>query len=296
MSVRAIERVVAPWPFEVVVVVDGSTDGTADALRALDVPFSLAVESQPNSGQAAARNRGASIARGDIVLFLDDDMEPDPQILVAHERAHRAGADAVVGHIPLHPDSPQSIMRAGVEAWAEKRGARLRVHDGPLELSDLLTGQLSIRRDLFGELGRFDVQFTAGGSFGGEDIDFLHRAQVAGVKVVFAPDAISRQRYVVTPAQYLHQWHDAGRSDAALTAKHPELADELRRAHRFDRRLTRVVLWPLAGHPRVARPIRWVLRHVALAAARRPPWGLRRTTLFFRVRDLEYWAGARSQG
>ena len=51
-------------PYEVIVDVDGSTDGTASALRKLDPPVPLVVLEQPNQGAAAARNLGAGVARG----------------------------------------------------------------------------------------------------------------------------------------------------------------------------------------------------------------------------------------
>ena len=57
-----------------VVVVDGSTDGTAEALRRLDIPFALKVVEQPNQGRAAAVNAGAGAAEGELLLILDDDM------------------------------------------------------------------------------------------------------------------------------------------------------------------------------------------------------------------------------
>ena len=100
-SLGALET---PWPVELVVVVDGSTDGSADAARAVDVPFTVTVVEQANAGAAAARNRGAATARGEHLLFLDDDMTADPRLLVEHDAVLRAGADAAVGHIPLHPD------------------------------------------------------------------------------------------------------------------------------------------------------------------------------------------------
>src|SRR6266498_523051 len=59
--------------FEVIVVVDGSHDGSAEALRQLTPlapPFPLTVLEQSNQGAASARNRGAAAACGEILLFL----------------------------------------------------------------------------------------------------------------------------------------------------------------------------------------------------------------------------------
>ena len=111
--------------FEVVVVVDGSTDGTAAALRALQVPFPLQVVEQPNLGAARARNNGARCARGEVLLFLDDDMRAAADLLSAHDRAHARGADVVVGHVPLDPSSPRTFLAAGVGEWADRRARRL---------------------------------------------------------------------------------------------------------------------------------------------------------------------------
>src|SRR4051812_34406551 len=62
-----------PSRFEVVVAVDGSTDGTAEMLHELETPFALRVVVQPQSGQAAARNTGVAAASAQFVLLLDDD-------------------------------------------------------------------------------------------------------------------------------------------------------------------------------------------------------------------------------
>src|SRR4029078_1004711 len=109
-SVRALDGQRNSPPFDVVVVVAGSSDGTAAALRTLEPPFGLTVVEQANLGRAAACHRGAAAADGEWLLFLDDDMEADPDLLAVHERSHRQGADVVVGHVPLHPDSRPSLL------------------------------------------------------------------------------------------------------------------------------------------------------------------------------------------
>src|SRR5262249_27992550 len=81
--------------FEVIVVVDGSTDGTADRVRALDRPVHIRVIEQRNRGRAAAINAGAAGARGPVLLFLDDDMRADPNMIAEHLRTlEEIGADA----------------------------------------------------------------------------------------------------------------------------------------------------------------------------------------------------------
>ena len=175
-----------------VVVVDGSADGTACALRALDVPFPMTVLEQPNNGAAAARNRGAAAAVGDIVLFLDDDMRAAPDLLEAHEQRYRAGADAVMGHVPIDPQSPPSLLTLGAEDWAEQRRERLAA-GAPLTVSDLLTGQLSVRRDVFSALGGFEED-SQGRRLRREDTDFGHRLLAGGWPRLHIPGAALRQQ------------------------------------------------------------------------------------------------------
>src|SRR5581483_11753966 len=75
--------------FEVVVVVDGSTDDTRQMLSELKLPFLLRVIEQPNQGQCAARNHGAQVASGRTLLFLDDDIIPGPDLISTHLAAHQ---------------------------------------------------------------------------------------------------------------------------------------------------------------------------------------------------------------
>ncbi|SNR77272.1 glycosyltransferase [Blastococcus mobilis] len=292
-TMTALARLETPWPIELVVVVDGSTDGTADAARAVPLPFPLTVVEQPNRGAAAARNAGAASATGEFLLFLDDDMVADPRLLVEHDAVLRQGADAAVGHIPLHPDSPRTLLTPGVERWVRLRHERLTRTQGQLALGDLLTGQLSVRAAVFQAAGGFDESFNVNGAFGAEDTDFLHRLLSSGAVVRYAPGAITSQRYVVTPDQYLRQWRQGGRADAALVRKHPALADTLAEQHGAKTPTGRLLArWAPSVPSRVAR----ALAAPVVARARTGGSDLLTRWAFARVRDAQYWRGLAEGG
>ena len=276
--------------FEVVVVDDGGSDGTAAALRELDPPFPLTVLEQENSGAAEARNAGARSASGEILLFLDDDMEADRAMLAEHDRCHREGADLVVGDMPLHPDSPQNLLSVGVGLWASSRRERLTTDGGKIGPDDLLTGQMSISREAFDRVGGFDTSFTREGMFGGEDIDFGLRVVKAGFSVVYDPAAISYQYYDVDPGAYLHRTREAGRSEEELVLKHPEQGNRLEEGPAFHTRRSRWLLGPLVVAPEA---FSWPLRAVAVALVRsgRQEGWVRR--LFFGLRTMEHLRGVR---
>jgi GT2 family glycosyltransferase/peptidoglycan/xylan/chitin deacetylase (PgdA/CDA1 family) len=272
--------------FEVVVVDDGSRDGTAAALRALAPRFPLQVLEQPHAGAAAARNHGARAARGDLLLFLDDDMEPDPGLLAAHDRRHREGADAVVGHMPVHAATPPSFLARGSRHWVEHRRATLSGATAPLPGSNFLTGQASVSRRWFERIGGFDEAFNRAGSYGREDTDFGLRLERAGGRLVYEPEAISHQRLLVTPRRYLARQRQLGRANVALLRKHPDLPEFVVKTNwrlgRFDRWIGR---W-LA--PLVTPPL------FALFAAGLEHRRLER--LFFWVTLQRYWRGVRDAG
>lgn len=270
--------------FEVIVVIDGSRDGSAEALRSLSTSFPLKVIEQSNQGASAARNKGAAAARGEIILFLDDDMEAHSRLLAEHNRSHHEGANAVIGHIPLHPDSPKNFLSYVVGVWADSRIHELSAIEGKLPFNEIMTGQLSISRKTFWELGGFSTRFTKGGSFGNEDLDFGLRLQKANYKVAFNPKAISWQKYVVTPRQYLRQYRQAGRADILFARIHPDQT-----AHLFNRSQT----W---SDQYIWRWFRWLLRWLLLTVIDFGLAGSRTARLFAWLVNLEYYQGVREAG
>jgi peptidoglycan/xylan/chitin deacetylase (PgdA/CDA1 family)/glycosyltransferase involved in cell wall biosynthesis len=277
--------------FEVVVVVDGADDGTASALRELELPFALTVLEQEHRGAAAARNAGAAVARGELLLFLDDDMAPDAAMLAEHDRSHRAGAQLVLGHLPLDPASPPTAVAARVGGWAERRRDRLVQAAPTVAMPELISGQLSLPRAAFEELGGFDTAFTRGGLVPGADRDFGYRARRAGLKTVFNPDAISHQFYEIDAAEYTERSRNGARGDRILAARYPEIAAELWQP-RFDSLLAKVTLGPLVRLPRrLSEP----LRTAAIRAFSRPEPSRLSYRFFFAVQTMERQRGARDE-
>ena len=220
-AARALAATRYRGKIELIVIVDGSTDGTADALRAIDMPFPVNVVEQPNGGASAARNRGAALARSDILLFLDDDMIAEPDLIEQHARLHREGANAVIGNAPIHPGSPAGFLPESVARWI----ASTKVNS-PLSPFDIFSGQLSVRRSIFEKLGGFDTAFTTAAAFGNEDADFGVRLLAAG-DVRHNPAAISRQLYVVSAREFMERARRAVAADLLFVRKHPQLARQL---------------------------------------------------------------------
>jgi len=142
------------WPFEVVYVDDGSTDGTADEIKRLMArhPWLRGVRHKQSCGQSAAVRSGVRAARAPLVVTLDGDGQNDPAFLPALVRALEAGAPRTgliagqrVGRKASGFKKLQSRIANGV------RGAVLR--DGT---RDTGCGLKAFRRDLFLTLPYFD--------------------------------------------------------------------------------------------------------------------------------------------
>ena len=220
-TVSALNELTYGGPLEIIVVVNGSTDGTAKAVDALDCRWPMrVVEIQPNRGPAGARNRGADEATGDILLFLDDDMICDPELVQQHARMYRDGADAVAGNIPLHPSSPPGVLTDAVASAA--------LWDQRTELTpfEIYAGQLSVRKNVFDALGGFDEQFAVGGGFGNEDVEFGARL-LERFDVRHNPKAITHQVNLVSARQFMDRAGQLAVADIRLAAKHPELGRRL---------------------------------------------------------------------
>jgi glycosyltransferase involved in cell wall biosynthesis len=159
---EGLETVLAPLlsdavAHEIVVVVDGSRDGSLEALERIAAgdPRVIPVW-QENAGEGAARQVGVERATGDVVLLLDDDVEAEPGLVAGHARHHADRDDLVVlGYMPPvaptrgDPDAFSTLLYA--EAY-EGRCASYEA-EPDLVLRHLWAGNVSLRRATALEVG-----------------------------------------------------------------------------------------------------------------------------------------------
>jgi GT2 family glycosyltransferase len=226
-ALRALERqTLPPQAYEVILSVDGSTDGTREAAEAFAPAYPLKVLWQPNRGRAAACNAGIGEARGDLVVLLDDDMEPAPGHLAAHERAHATGSRlAVMGAVPIPvgPSSPPVVRYIGSKF--NRHLEKLARPDHHFRLRNFYSGNLSIRREILREVGGFDEAFQV---YGNEDLELWVRLESAGVTLAFDPEALAHQHYEKDLAGLARDNLDKGRTAVLLARKHPAVLGDLK--------------------------------------------------------------------
>jgi glycosyltransferase involved in cell wall biosynthesis len=288
-AVGALSRLSYEGSIEIIVVVDGSTDGTPKALARIDCPFPMRVVEQDNCGLAAARNRGAAEASGDILLFLDDDMVCEPDLVQQHARFRCQGADAVTGEIPIHPDSMPGFITDRLAMGASwKRGQKPSAFH-------VYGGHLSIRKSVFEQVGGFDEDLHARG-YGGEDLDF-------GIRLVNRFDvrhndaAVAWQKNLIGPSEHMRRARLLAASDLRLIAKHPEIATELLAQRGAQEGVKMPLTLRLGRIPVLPSVLSAAAVSMAEIAQRTRFRSSRKLTWFyFTARSMAYWAAFRALG
>ena len=183
---------VPPALFEVIVIDDGSTDGTEAAMLGYRPPFHLQYLLQPNSGTGAARRNGVQHARGEYLLLMNDDTICDSNLLQEHLKAQETYSSqrwAVLGNF----EYPVEARRRALTYFLRDRSfmfPQADMTDGcPYPYSHFITCNLSIRREAVVRAGSFDSTYKLS-----EDTELGIRLFEMGYGVIYHSAA--------------HAWHD----------------------------------------------------------------------------------------
>jgi GT2 family glycosyltransferase len=190
-------------PWEIVVLDNGSTDGTSDWVRRAHPRVRL-VRSEANLGFCAGNNRLAAEAGGDAIAFLNNDTRPDAgwlRALVAALAAAPSEVAAVSGMIVdwagERLDFAQGVMTFdghALQPGFRRPLARAAIPAAGSELLFACGGNMLVRRAAFAAAGGFDEDYFAYY----EDVDFGWRLWAGGERVVFTPDAVVHHRSSAT--------------------------------------------------------------------------------------------------
>lgn len=278
-----------PESFELVVALDGGSDGSAEMLEEVETPFALRVVRPPSKGRAAARNAALTVASGEVAILLDDDMEPSPGFVACHLSHHGAGAAlCVLGAVPVRLDRGGPLAARHVRDRFAAHMAELAKPGHRFVPRDFYSGNVSIPIALLRQVGNFDDGFAP---YGNEDVELAVRLGKAGAETRFDPDALAWQEYDKGLRGFAADTVDKGRTSVLLARRHPDAFGALRLAQPGDG--SRPWLAARALLLTLARLLPTSVSAVSALAALLERLGFWRSRLFYRaLLDYCFWAGA----
>jgi GT2 family glycosyltransferase len=196
--------------YEVIVVDDGSTDGTRAILARFPAVRAL---HQANRGLSVARNAGLRAATGSIIAYTDSDCFADPNWLTHLVYQFQRSDAAAVGGPNL---TPEDGRLAGCVAAAPGQPMHVLESD---QVAEHIPGcNMAFRREALEAINGFDPQYRKAG----DDVDVCWRLQQAGYWITFSPGAFVWHHRRQTPRAYLRQQAGYGEAEALLRFKHPD--------------------------------------------------------------------------
>jgi len=218
---RIEQQTVGQEHYEVLVINNNSSDNTQAVLEQKAAKYSnLRTFKQLKPGAAATRNVGIRAAKGEIVLFIDDDIMAERNLLETHMEYHKQSSNA-------------SIVGTVVSPWEKSNDPFLRylrdkgifnpysiACNRPMDFSYYHTGNVSTSRKLLAEVGGFNEEFFV---YGMEDIELGYRLEKKGCRMTPGPAAKAVHEYFPTYQQFVARCQQAGYSLGKLIELHPEL-------------------------------------------------------------------------
>lgn len=189
--------------FELIVVNDGSTDGTASFLNSTKIE-NLIVLHQKNSGPASARNAGIKISKGDFIAFTDDDCVVPENWLSNFEKVfHQSSADVIAGFVQ---NASKSVFSAISQYIINYSVAYL--YQKHTNTSFFTSNNIAYRREVIQSVGGFDERFKQAG---GEERLLNFKLILNGKKIIFSPEIIVKHFHKLDFLSFVQQFFNYGK-------------------------------------------------------------------------------------
>lgn len=204
--------------FEVIIVIDGSTDNTLEALQKKSFNnFYLEIIEQKNSGRSITRNNGAKAASNDLLLFLDDDMRMEPHAIDTHCQHHKKNKQTILIGQTLEDSSLlktdiQHYKRHLSKKWVGELASEYKKINTPF----ITAAHCSIPKQLFTQLGMFDERLTDT-----EDYDLALKAKAVNIDIYFNPTIFGWHDDFITAQSYLNRLKEYAASNMRLRHINP---------------------------------------------------------------------------
>ena len=208
--------------FEVIVVDDGSTDNTEEVARQFDVQYIK----QPASHQAVARNRGVREAKGEIVVFIGDDIFVEPGFLRMHHDLHAEYPDenvVVLGHTTWDPDIKINSYMRFLEDSGWQFGYKF-LNPGMIGKAEpykfFYTSNISLKKSFF-ERECFNEDFRF---YGWEDIELGYRLwKKHDMQIYYEPQVIAFHHHEIQPSELPKKMQNIGKSAIHFQRLQPDI-------------------------------------------------------------------------
>jgi glycosyltransferase involved in cell wall biosynthesis len=209
--------------FEVVVILDGCIDGSLEMLQNYSAPYNLQFIAQEQKGASTARNQGGGIAKGELLIFLDDDVEATSDLVLAHVNLHnKSGHRVVIGYYPPALAGNKSLLSLELQCWWEEIFHDMQETGHRFCYKDMLSGNFSILREIYARVGGFDPALPMR-----EDYELGMRLIQADVDFTFEPQALGLHHDQAILSKATHRKFVEGIADVRVGRKHPELIPTL---------------------------------------------------------------------
>lgn len=207
--------------FEVIVIIDGSTDGTEELLRSGNLKINnLKIIEQSNQGRSVVRNNGATAAEGDLLIFFDDDMIVSTDCIYSHLKFHENNKNSVlVGRVRHNIENPNCTDFDKYRYYLEKKWfANFKTGISRITLSNYVftTQNLSIPKQIFTDINGFDNQLTDS-----EDFDLSMRLFKNDIKIFYNYDSLAYHNDIISIEKYIKRQKEYLLSKQKLLRIHP---------------------------------------------------------------------------